>query len=162
MANTTKKTTVKKATAKKPVAKKAPVKKVVAPVIEKHPCGCGGECACHKHHCSFWKKLIVALVFFALGFAAAKTMPCHKRFNKMPKPEFENGCLVVKCPKMAEMIEKIDINADGCVDESEFKAFKKEMRPQHSKARGPRGPKAPQPQQPEAPVAPAEQPVAQM
>lgn len=144
MAEKTKKTTAKKPVAKKAVAKnapakkvaakKTPVKQVVAPVVEMHPCGCdktcpcGGNCECKKHHCGFWKKLIVVLVFFALGFAAAKLMPCPKR-AKMPKPQFDdNGCLVVKCPKMVEKMAQIDINNDGCVDKSEFKAFKREMR----------------------------------
>lgn len=138
----TKKTTAKAAPAKKTVAKKtapakkSPVKKVEAPVVEMHTCGCGhscpcgGNCECKKHHCGFWKKLVVVLVFFALGFAAAKMMPCPKR-GKMPKPEFENGCLVVKCPKIAEKLPQIDVNSDGCVDKAEFKAFKKEMRREH-------------------------------
>ena len=145
MANTTKKTTVKKTVTKKTPAKKPVAKK--APVIEKHPCGCGGECACHKHHCSFWKKLIVALVFFALGFAAAKTMPCQKRFNKMPKPEFDNGCLVVKNPKI---IENMDTNKDGCVDKDEFKSFRQQARKHH------------QPKPAPHPEVSAEQPAEQM
>ena len=146
---TTKKTTVKAAPAKKTVAKKtapakkSPVKKVEAPVVEMHTCGCGhscpcgGNCECKKHHCGFWKKLVVVLVFFALGFAAAKMMPCPKR-GKMPKPEFENGCLVVKCPKIAEKLPQIDVNSDGCVDKAEFKAFKKEMRREHRAQRMPK------------------------
>ncbi len=131
---TVKKTVAKKAPAKKTVAKKAPEMKVAAPVIETHKCGCdascpcGGNCACKKHHCGFWKKLIVVLVFFALGFATAKMIPCPKR-AKMPRPQFDdNGCLVVKCQKMMEKMAEIDINADGCVDKSEFKAFKQKMR----------------------------------
>ncbi len=151
----TKKPTVKSASVKKTVtkkvapAKKAPVKKVTAPVVEMHPCGCGktcpcnGNCECKKHHCGFWKKLIVVLIFFALGFAAAKMMPCPKR-GKMPKPEFANGCLVVKCPKIAEKLPQIDINADGCVDKAEFKAFKKKMR--HAKRKHNRPQPAPQPE----------------
>lgn len=137
-----KKTAVKKVATKpavkKTVAKKTPVKKVkevnvAAPVVEMHPCGCdkscpcGGNCQCKHHHCGFWKKFIVVLVFFALGFAAAKMLPCGKR-GKMPKPEFDNGCLVVKCPKMAEMVPQIDLNSDGCIDKTEFRAFKKHMR----------------------------------
>lgn len=131
---TVKKTVAKKAPAKKTVAKKAPEMKVAAPVVETHKCGCdaacpcGGNCECKKHHCGFWKKLIVVLVFFALGFATAKVIPCHKH-AKMPRPQFDdNGCLVVKCPKMVEMLPQIDANNDGCVDKSEFKAFKHEMR----------------------------------
>ena len=142
------KTATKKAPVKKTVTKKAPAKKTVAPVVEMHPCGCdkgcpcGGHCECKKHHCGFWKKLIVMVVFFALGFAAAKMMPCPKR-AKMPKPQFDdNGCLVVKCQKMIEKMPEIDLNNDGCVDKAEFKAFKRTMhRPM------------PAPQAPEAPVA---------
>lgn len=139
-----KKTVAKTTTIKKTAAKKAPVKKTVtkksaeakgtAPAVEMHKCGCdkscpcGGNCECKKHHCGFWKKLIVMLVFFSLGFAAAKMLPCPKR-GKMPKPQFDdNGCLVVKCQKMIEKLPEIDTNADGCVDKAEFKAFKKQMR----------------------------------
>ena len=135
-----KKTTAKKAPVKKTVTKKAPEKKVAAPVVETHKCGCdkscpcGGHCECKKHHCGFWKKLIVVLVFFALGFATAKMIPCPKH-AKMPRPQFDdNGCLVVKCPKMLEKIGEIDINTDGCVDKAEFKAFKRSM---HKRAPAP-------------------------
>lgn len=139
---TTKKTTVKavatkKAPAKKTAPKKTTVKKtekVVTPVVEMHKCGCdkncacGGNCECKKHRCGFGKKFIVALVFFALGFAAAKMLPCPKR-AKMPKPQFDdNGCLVVKCQKMVEMLPQIDVNNDGCVDREEFRAHKRAMR----------------------------------
>ena len=131
---TVKKTVAKKAPAKKTTTKKAPEMKIAAPVVETHNCGCdkscpcGGHCECKKHHCGFWKKLIVALVFFALGFAAAKMLPCPKR-AKMPRPQFDdNGCLVVKCQKMIDKMAEIDINADGCVDKAEFKAFKRSMR----------------------------------
>ena len=142
------KATAKKAPVKKTVTKKAPAKKEVAPVVELHACGCdkscpcGGHCECKKHHCGFWKKLIVVLVFFALGFAAAKMIPCQKR-GKMPKPQFDdNGCLVVKCQKMMEKMPEIDLNNDGCVDKAEIKAFKHAMRKP-----------MPAPQAPEVPVA---------
>ncbi len=148
MAEKAKKTTTKKAVSKKTTVKttstkKTPAKKAETPVVEMHPCGCdkhcpcGGNCQCTKHHCSFWKKLIVALIFFALGFAAAKMVPCPKR-GKMPKPEFNNGCLVVRCPKMAEKLPQIDVNSDGCIDKAEFKAFKKEMRRERRMHRAPR------------------------
>ena len=146
---TTTKTTAKKAPVKKTVAKKAPVKKAAAPVVETHKCGCdkscpcGGHCECKKHHCGFWKKLIVVLVFFALGFAAAKMMPCPKR-GKMPKPQFDdNGCLVVKCQKMMEKMPEIDLNNDGCVDKAEFKAFKRTMRKPMPAPEMPAAPEAP-------------------
>ena len=156
---TTKKTTVKKAVAKKTVskpaatkkapAKKAPVKKVAAPVVEKYPCGCdkgcacGGECACAKKKCTFGrflKKLILVLIIFALGFAAAKMCCCDKRGKMGPRPEFENGCLVVKCPKMANMVPMMDTDANGCVTREEFKAARKHHR------------RAPRPEMPEQPA----------
>ena len=137
-----KKTVSKPAAAKKPVAKKAPAKKaaevkktVAAPVADKFPCGCdagcacGGECACAKKKCTFGrflKKLILVLIIFALGFAAAKMCCCDKRAGK-PYPEFENGCLVVKCPKMAEKVPMMDANNDGCVSREEFRAARKAM-----------------------------------
>ena len=114
MANT------KKSPAKKtPVRKttKATVKKVVKPA-ETYSCGCNHGCACGGHcaehtHCAchkgrFWKKLVLFLVIFALGFATAKLCCCHKRGGFMPRPEFDNGCLVVKCPKMAEKVAMMD------------------------------------------------------
>ena len=127
-----KKSVVKPAPAKKPVAKKTVAKKVaapVAPVAETRTCGCGADCKCHqKKRCGFWKKLLVAVIFFALGFAAANFCPCAKKFRRGPRPQFDNGCLVVKCPKMVEMLPMMDVNGDGCVDKAEFKAARKNMR----------------------------------
>ena len=126
-----KKTVVKKTTAKKPVAKKAPVKVAPAPVVEKLPCGCDKGCACagkcHKHGGVF-KKLVVFLVIFGLGFATAKLCCCDKGRKMMPHPEFENGCLVVKNPKLAQMVPMMDVDKNGCVSAEEFKAARKEMR----------------------------------
>lgn len=149
-AKTTKKTTAKKpvakkavapVAAKKPAVKKAPAKKaapvaVVAPVVETHPCGCDHKCPCGGKckKCGFFKKLVLFLIIFALGFAAAK-MCCMKPGKMMPKPEFENGCLVVKCPKLAEMAPKMDTDANGCISMEEFKKFHK---PAGRKMRGPR------------------------
>lgn len=146
MAKQTTKTTAKKPVAKKTVvktavkktpAKKTPVKKS-APVIEKLPCGCDKNCACagkcHEHgHCKchhggFWKKLVLFIIVFSLGFACAKLCPCNKKQSKMPRPEFDNGCLVVKCPKMAQMVPMMDTDKNGCVSVDEFKASKKNMR----------------------------------
>ncbi|MBQ2844929.1 MAG: hypothetical protein IJE79_02860 [Alphaproteobacteria bacterium] len=147
MANT------KKSPAKKtPVRKttKATVKKVVKPA-ETYSCGCNHGCACGGHcaehtHCAchkgrFWKKLVLFLVIFALGFATAKLCCCHKRGGFMPRPEFDNGCLVVKCPKMAEKVAMMDKNGDGCVDKAEFKMAKK-----HRRGFDKRGPKPEMPQ----------------
>ena len=139
----TKKVVVKKAVtkpvAKKTTAKKTTVKKVAtAPVVETLPCGCDKNCACagkcHEHgHCKchhggFWKKLILFVIIFALGFASAKLCCCHKKHKMMPRPEFDNGCLVVKCPKMAQMVPMMDADKNGCVTVEEFKASKKHMR----------------------------------
>ena len=147
MANT------KKSPAKKtPVRKttKATVKKVVKPA-ETYSCGCNQGCACGGHcaehaHCAchkgrFWKKLVLFLIIFALGFATAKLCCCHKRGGFMPRPEFDNGCLVVKCPKMAEKVAMMDKNGDGCVDKAEFKMAKK-----HRRGFNKRGPKPEMPQ----------------
>ena len=129
-----KKTVSKPAATKKNAAKKAPVKKVVsAPVAEMYECGCAHGCACHGHCCDkkkctfgrFLKKLVVFLIIFALGFATAK-LCCFDKRGKMPfRPEFENGCLVVKCPKMAEKVAMMDVNHDGCVNREEFRAARK-------------------------------------
>lgn len=129
-----KKTTVKKAPAKKTVATKkvAPVVEMPTPDVKPYPCGCGhdckcgGNCKCHKG--GFFKKFILILIIFALGFVSAK-MCCCKKFGKMgPRPEFDNGCLVVKCPKLANMVPMMDADHDGCVTKEEFKAAKKQMR----------------------------------
>ena len=163
-----KKTVSKPAVAKKPVAKKAPAKKApakkvadvkkvaAAPVVEKLPCGCdkgcacGGECGCAKKKCTFGrflKKLILVMVIFALGFAAAKMCCCDKRGGK-PRPQFENGCLVVKCEKLQQMVPMMDTDADGCVTREEFRAARKMMK------------RAPQPEAPAeaAPEMPAPAP----
>ncbi len=145
--------------AAKPVAKKAPAKKVVVkktavkkPATEKkivaaapvaHECHCGHtckcsepcKCACHSG-CKFGrivKKLIVFLVIFALGFAAAKFCPCAKKgpWMRGPRVEFTNGCLdtaSVKCQKLLEALPAMDINQDGCITRDEFRAVKREMR----------------------------------
>lgn len=161
--STTKKTTVKKpvaktaaakkTTVKKTVAKKAPVKKVIAPVVpETHACGCnhacpcGGDCACAKKKCTFGKflkKLILIMIIFALGFVSAK-MCCGKKMWNMPAhPEFDNGCLVVKCPKLAEMAPMMDADKNGCVTKQEFAAAKRANRPER---RHPKHRPAPAPQ----------------
>lgn len=134
MANT-KKSPAKKTTVRKTT--KATVKKVVKPA-ETYSCGCNQGCACGGHcaehmHCAcrkgrFWKKLVLFLIVFALGFATAKLCCCHKRGGFMPRPEFDNGCLVVKCPKLAKMVPMMDADHDGCVTKEEFKAAKKQMR----------------------------------
>jgi hypothetical protein len=129
---TTKKTVAKSATAKKTPVKKTAAKKVSTPVVEKHACGCNHECACGTgckcRKGGFWKKLILFIIVFALGFSAAKLCCCDKRGKMGPRPEFENGCLVVKCPKMAQMAQIMDINQDGCVSKDEFKAAKKQFK----------------------------------
>lgn len=134
----TAKKTVAKKTAAKPAAKKTVTKKVATPVVETLPCGCDKNCACagkcHEHsHCKchhggFWKKLVLFVIIFALGFASAKLCCCHQKHKMMPRPEFDNGCLVVKCPKLAQMVPMMDADKNGCVTAEEFKASKKHMR----------------------------------
>ena len=142
--------------AKKPVAKKAAVKPAVAPetkIVMQAPaacpssCGCGCKCKCGKFG-RFVKKLIVFLVIFALGFAAAQFCDGGRHgFRKgphMPKVTFIEGCLdtsKVACPEMAEKIAAIDADNNGCITAEEFKAAKKEMRGKmkHGKKFGHRG-----------------------
>ena len=139
---------VKKTTAKKAVTKKAPAKKttkktatkkapVVASVVDVKPCGCDKHCACEghchdncacHHKCGFFKKFILFLIIFALGFVAAKMCCCKKDCMFKPRPNFENGCLVVKCPKMQQMMPMMDANHDGCVSKEEFRAHRKQMK----------------------------------
>jgi len=118
-----KKSSVKKAT--KPVARRA------APVApEMHECHCGASCGCGCH-CGKFKKFIVLLIVFVLGFAVAKITCCHGR-RHMPNmhPKFENGCLVmdsIKCPKMRADLAMADVDMDGCISREEFRAVKKSM-----------------------------------
>jgi len=143
-----KKAPVKKAApaAKKPTAKKATTKavKTAAPVMEMHACGgahdckCGGNCHCGADcHCAkcgskfgrFMRKLILFIIIFALGFAAAKLF-CGPRHHG-PRMNFVNGCLdtaSVKCPKLLESLPAMDINQDGCITRDEFRAVKRQMR----------------------------------
>lgn len=149
--NTAKKTVSKSVATKKATVKKvAPKKVAAAPVIEAHECGCAHGCACHghcgHHKCTFGrfvKKLIVFLVIFAMGFAAAKL--CNMRHHpKMPRPEFENGCLVVKCPKMADKMATMDTNNDGCISHDEFRAARKMFRENRHAKPMPHAPEMPQ------------------
>ncbi len=133
-----KKAVVAKATpAKKPVAKKPVAKKAIAPELkpviiaapETHECGCGKQCPCGcKCGCRgvrFFKKFVVILIVFALGFVAAK-MCCGG-----PRPKFVNGCMdvaSVKCPKLQNALPMMDTDNDGCITRAEFKAFKHQMR----------------------------------
>lgn len=136
-----KKTPVKKTVAKKPAsaktikstpAKKAPVKKIVVktPTQDKAPCGCDKNCACAGKCCKrgFWKKFILFIIIFALGFASANLIKCDKHGKFGPRPEFENGCLVIKCPKMAKIAPMMDADHNGCISKSEYKNAKKHMR----------------------------------
>ena len=132
---TTKKTVAKKAaekTMKKTVAtKKATAKKATAPVIETYSCGCSHSCQCGGkcHKGGFLKKLLFFVIVFALGFATAQMTCCNKRGGKMgPRPQFENGCLVTKCPKMAQFAQKMDTNQDGCISKDEFRTAKKQFK----------------------------------
>lgn len=136
----TKKAPVKKAApaAKKTVAKKAAVKevKMAAPVMEMHKCGCGADCHCGSAcKCGgskfgrFMRKLILFVIIFALGFAAAQL--CRGPHHHGPRVHFVNGCLdvsSVKCPKLQSALPAMDINQDGCITRDEFRAVKRQMR----------------------------------
>ncbi len=134
-----KKAAATKTTRKTTARRAAPVAEPVMPQM--HACGCGHECACHagckchKRGCSFWgvlKKIIIFIVIFALGFAAAKFCPCNKfHHHRGPRAEFVNGCLdasSIKCPKLLDALPAMDINADGCITRDEFRLAKSEMR----------------------------------
>lgn len=124
------KTTKTTKTTKRVIKKSAPA---VAVAPEMHECQCGAACKCGCHHGKF-KKFIVLLIVFLLGFAVAKMVPCHK-FHRMHKgmqmhPVFQNGCLdmaSIKCPKMVETLQASEANADGCITMGEFKEIKKAM-----------------------------------
>ncbi|MBR4891933.1 MAG: hypothetical protein IKZ34_01995 [Alphaproteobacteria bacterium] len=147
---TAKKPAAKKTVAKKTVAKpatKKTFKKVVAtPAVEHSHCCCEHKCACKCHHSGIFKRIVLFVIIFALGFASAKMCCMHKKHKMMPRPEFENGCLVVKCPKMAEKVQMMDADKDGCVSVEEFKAAKKHHMPKMKKHR--KHKRMPQPQQP--------------
>ena len=153
-ATATKKAPVKKVAVKKATVKKAPAKKiapaavvetkVITPATETFACGCGSNCACGghcaEHHAEhacggfgrFIKKLIIVLIIFALGFAAAKMLAHHKpQHMRDPRAEFVNGCLdasTVKCPKMLESLPAMDTNADNCISREEYRTFMKQMK----------------------------------
>jgi len=116
----------------KHTTKRAPKRTVAAEVAapEMHECHCGTSCGCGCH-CGKFKKFIVLLIVFALGFAVAKITCCHGRHH-MPRiqPKFENGCLVmdsIKCPKMQQELVFADTDMDGCVTRAEFDSVKKSM-----------------------------------
>ncbi len=144
---TAKATATKKTVAKKPVAKKAPAKKpakVIMPAVEMHDCKCGHACACGEQHMCrchggskfgrVMKKLIWAVVIFALGyFAAGFFAGPRPGFHgpRGPRVNFADGCMVeesVKCQKLRDALPAMDINQDGCITRDEFRAVKREMR----------------------------------
>lgn len=139
---TTKKTTKKTVAAKKTV--KQTTKKVVtddvapdmtvaaAPVMENTAkCPCGENCKCGRGGSKFGRfmmKLIIALIIFALGFAAAKL--CDERDFRGPRVDFDDGCLVVssvKCPQLQAVLPVMDIDQDGCITRDEFRAVNAEL-----------------------------------
>jgi hypothetical protein len=116
------KKTNKKPAMKRPMAARpAPV--AAAPM----PCNCG----CRG---GFWKKLIMFIIVFALGFAACHFLCCCKKDfggKHMRKDMFVEGCLDLSKIERPEMLEKItaaDTDADGCITKAELKAQWKEMR----------------------------------
>lgn len=160
---TTKKTTAKPVAAKKTVTKKTAQKKIIRATVTKsepiknikasdvvmndihnckcgancncgNGCNCGSNCKCHHHGFGhFVKKLIIALILLALGFAAAKVCCCGKGMRG-PRVQFaSNGCMIeesVKCPKMLELLPAMDIDQDGCITREEYREIKRQMRNQ--------------------------------
>lgn len=139
----------KKSTVKKTAVKKPTVKRNVKPIIVEENvkivsesqmsqckcgahCNCGPDCKC-MHHGSkcvrFMLKVIVILIVFALGFAAAKFVDGNRYFRG-PRVDFDNGCLdvsSVKCPQMQSVLPMMDIDHDGCITREEYRAIKKEL-----------------------------------
>ena len=133
-----KSTKTTKTTKTRTVKKTAPVMNTVPQAYE---CPCGAECHCGCHHGKF-KKFIVLLIVFLIGFAAAKFTCCPHRHHMRKGPEmhpvFENGCLdmaSIKCPKMVETLQVSAANADACITLEEFQEVKeamhREMREHH-------------------------------
>ena len=137
---TTKKTTVKRT-----------VKTQAAPV-ETMGCGCGHDCPCHR--CGKFKKIVVIVLVFCLGFAAAKftSCPCKKHPLLNMHPVFTDaGCLdmeSIKCPKMLENLKASEANADNCITKDEFFAMRKEMMKKHHHGPKHMGPKPEHVEQP--------------
>lgn len=119
----------KKSSVKKTTKRAAPhMATVRAP--EMHECQCGTSCGCGCH-CGKFKKFIVLLIVFILGFAVAK-ITCCRGHRHMPRiqPKFENGCLVmdsIKCPKMQHELMFADTDMNGCITSIEFDSVKKSM-----------------------------------
>lgn len=153
-----KKTVAQKTAAKKPVAKRPAVRtaqsadvnvtKQAAPVVEDittsqatHLCACGEHCQCGDGcRCArggsrfgrFVIKLIVALIIFALGWAAAQLVNDGRGFRG-PRVDFDDGCLVVssvKCPQLQALLPVMDMDQDGCITRQEFRAVDAELRRQ--------------------------------
>jgi hypothetical protein len=138
---------VKKAIAKKAPAKKAAImteKAVAAPVIAPAaaPCGCHECKGCKSGVARFFKKLIIFLIVFSLGWCAAKYCGMkHHIFGGFvgPRVEFVNGCADVTkipCPEMAAKLAIADVNGDGCITKEEFRTIKKELRKEFRRDRG--------------------------
>ncbi|MCL1902460.1 MAG: hypothetical protein FWG18_02410 [Alphaproteobacteria bacterium] len=117
-------------TTKKPATRTAakPAPAMAAPAT---PC-CGG-CACRCG--GFWrfvKKLIIFIIIFALGFAACKFMCMHKHWGMgMKRMQFVNGCLdtsKIRCPRMLDKVQQMDLNGDGCITKAEMMEWKKTKR----------------------------------
>ena len=128
--------TTKKSTAK-PATKRTP--KMTAPVVTptQHTCDCEHACACGCR-CGKFKKFIVLLIVFCLGYAVARFVSCGKPGFHGPRmhPKFVEGCLdmnSIKCPKMLEELQKADVDANGCISKVEYKALRKAMRHQKYK-----------------------------
>ncbi|MCL2538063.1 MAG: hypothetical protein FWE52_01115 [Alphaproteobacteria bacterium] len=105
--------------------KKHNKKSAVRPAARPAPamsCACDSGCKCKSW---FWK-IVLWIVIFAIGFCAGK-MCCMKHMMWKKQFTFDaNGCLDVSKlrGKMAAKIAAADLNNDGCITKVELKEWK--------------------------------------
>ncbi|MDR1361240.1 MAG: hypothetical protein LBJ18_02940 [Rickettsiales bacterium] len=110
---------------------------VAAAPIAATPC-CGGNCGCGCRK-RFWKKLLLIVIVFALGWAACCCFCCGKNGHKFGgrahfAEMFTDGCLdlsKIQCPEKLAQIEAVaataDADKDGCITPAELKAAKHDL-----------------------------------
>lgn len=119
---------------KKTIKRTAP--KVMPVHADAHMCHCGDACKCGCR-CGKFKKFVVLLIVFLLGFAVAKMTNCRKGPDMYKKrtqerhPVFVNGCLDMESvisKKIREALQNSNVGADGCVTIAEYKAIRMGMK----------------------------------
>jgi len=119
---------------KKTIKRTAP--KVMPVHADAHMCHCGDACKCGCR-CGKFKKFVVLLIVFLLGFAVAKMTNCRKGPDMYKKrtqerhPVFVNGCLDMESvisKKTREALQNSNVGADGCVTIAEYKAIRMGMK----------------------------------